>query len=84
MCLAIPAKVLSVEGTRAVCEMTGVQKDIDISLTPEVEPGQWVIVHVGFALQIIDEAKAEATLQAMATVGASTAEAETNMGAQHV
>ena len=40
MCLAIPAKILSVDGTAAHCEMSGVTKDIDISLTPEAKAGR--------------------------------------------
>ncbi len=68
MCLAIPAKILSVDGTAAHCEMSGVTKDIDVTLTPEVKAGDWVIVHVGFALQVIDEEKAAATLAAMQSV----------------
>lgn len=75
MCLAIPAKILSVDGTTAVAEMTGVQKEIDVSLTPGVGPGSWVIVHVGFALQVIDEAKAAETLEAMAAVARTASSA---------
>ena len=71
MCLAIPAKILSVDGTAAHCEMSGVTKDIDISLTPEAKAGDWVIVHVGFALQVIDAQKAAATLAAMQSVADS-------------
>ena len=71
MCLAIPAKILSVDGTAAHCEMSGVTKDIDISLTPEAKVGDWVIVHVGFALQVIDAQKAAATLAAMQSVADS-------------
>ena len=47
MCLAIPAKILSVDGCTAHCEMSGVTKDIDISLTPGAAPGDWVIVPAG-------------------------------------
>ena len=71
MCLAIPAKILSVDGIAAHCEMSGVTKDIDISLTPEAKAGDWVIVHVGFALQVIDAQKAAATLAAMQSVADS-------------
>ena len=71
MCLAIPAKILSVDGTAAHCEMSGVTKDIDISLTPEAKAGDWDIVHVGFALQVIDAQKAAATLAAMQSVADS-------------
>ena len=65
MCLAIPAKIISVDGTTAHCEMSGVTKDVDISLTPQAKAGDWVIVHVGFALQVIDPEKAAETLAAM-------------------
>ncbi len=68
MCLAIPAKVISVQDLTATVEMTGVQKTIDISLTPDVGPDDWVIVHVGFSLQKIDAAKAKETLDAMRQV----------------
>ena len=51
--------------------MSGVTKDIDISLTPEAKAGDWVIVHVGFALQVIDAQKAAATLAAMQSVADS-------------
>lgn len=71
MCLAIPAKVISVENLTATVEMTGVHKQIDISLTPDVTSDDWVIVHVGFALQKIDEAKAKETLEAMRQVSAT-------------
>ena len=69
MCLAIPAHIVTVEGTTALCEMTGVTKEVDISLTPDALPGDWVIVHVGFALQKIDAEKAEETIKAMESVG---------------
>lgn len=68
MCLAIPAKIISVDGTTAHCEMSGVTKDVDISLTPQAKAGDWVIVHVGFALQVINPEKAAETLAAMQAV----------------
>lgn len=68
MCLAIPAKIISVDDTTAHCEMSGVTKDVDISLTPQAKAGDWVIVHVGFALQVIDPEKAAETLAAMQAV----------------
>lgn len=72
MCLAIPAKIIQVDGMNALAEMTGVQKTIDISLTPDVGPADWVIVHVGFALQKIDEVKARETIKAMELVSTNT------------
>ncbi len=69
MCLAVPAQIISIDGTTAVAEMSGVKKDIDVTLTPEVVPGDWVVVHVGYALQRIDPDKARETLEAMRTAG---------------
>lgn len=69
MCLAVPAQIISLDGTLAVAEMSGVKKQIDVTLTPEVVPGDWVVVHVGYALQHIDPEKAQETLAAMRTAG---------------
>lgn len=74
MCLAVPARIQSVIGHEAVVETTGITKTIDVSLTPTAKPGDWVIVHVGFALQIIDDAKAQKTLATMAAVAKKTKE----------
>lgn len=68
MCLAVPAKILSVKGNKALAEMTGITKSIDISLVPQACVNDWVIVHVGFALQVIDSKKAQETLEAMQCV----------------
>ena len=78
MCLAIPAKIISGDGTTAHCEMSGVTKDVDISLTPQAKAGDWVIVHVGFALNRIDEAEAQETLKALAALAAPSAAAASN------
>ena len=69
MCLAVPAQIISLDGTLAVAEMSGVIKQIDVTLTPEVVPGDWVVVHVGYARQRIDPEKAQETLAAMRTAG---------------
>lgn len=62
MCLAIPAKVLEKEGERARVEFgQGTIRDINISLV-DVEIGEWVIVHAGFAIQVLDEEEAKKTL----------------------
>ncbi len=55
MCVAVPAKIISISGNNAVIESAGVSKKIDISLVPEVSSGDYVIVHAGFAIQIIDK-----------------------------
>lgn len=62
MCLAIPAKVLSIAGNTAELDMAGNRLSADVSLVPEVKLDDYVMVHAGFALQIYDEAEALATL----------------------
>lgn len=75
MCLAVPAQIISLDGMTAVAEMSGIKKEIDVTLTPEVAPGDWVVVHVGYALQRIDPQKALKTLEAMRTAGSLGSEA---------
>jgi len=58
MCLAIPARVIKISKNIAEIESLGVKKKIDISLLPEVKEGDFVIVHAGFAIQIIDSSEA--------------------------
>ena len=53
MCLAIPAKIIKINKNIAEVESFGIKKEIDISLTPDVKKGNFVIVHAGFAIQII-------------------------------
>ncbi|MBM3707144.1 MAG: HypC/HybG/HupF family hydrogenase formation chaperone [Actinobacteria bacterium] len=55
MCLAIPARVKRKNKNIAVIESFGVLKKVDISLIPEVKVGDFVIVHAGFAIQIMDK-----------------------------
>lgn len=47
-------------------DVSGVRRDVSVAFTPEVEPGDWVLVHVGFALARIDEDEARATLDLLA------------------
>ncbi|MBU2563171.1 MAG: HypC/HybG/HupF family hydrogenase formation chaperone [Actinobacteria bacterium] len=61
MCLAIPAKIIKINKNIAEVESFGVKKEVDISLTPGARIGNFVIVHAGFAIQIIEEEDALAT-----------------------
>ncbi|HNR14642.1 MAG TPA: HypC/HybG/HupF family hydrogenase formation chaperone [Thermodesulfobacteriota bacterium] len=63
MCLAVPTRVLTVEGHYADVEMAGVSRRISIALTPDVKPGDYVLVHTGYAISIVDEEEAEETLK---------------------
>jgi hydrogenase expression/formation protein HypC len=64
MCLAIPGRILSVEGNgSARVDFGGVRRTVSVAFTPEAQAGDWVLVHVGFALATIDEDEAQATLR---------------------
>jgi hydrogenase expression/formation protein HypC len=63
MCLAIPALVKSIEGLEADVEIGGVSRKASIMLTPEVEVGDYVLLHTGHAITVIDEEEAEETLE---------------------
>ena len=62
MCLAIPAEVKKINGNIAKVDFGGILRDVDISLV-DVEVGEYVLVHVGYAIQVIDREAAQETLQ---------------------
>ena len=56
MCLAIPAKVVSMRDDHmATVDTHGVTRDVSLDLVPDAEVGSWVLVHAGYAIQVIDE-----------------------------
>jgi len=63
MCLAIPVKVISVNGDEAEIEISGVKRQINTALTPTVKEGDYVLLHTGYAIGIVDEAEAGETLK---------------------
>ena len=76
MCLAIPARVVDVrDNDQAIVDLGGVRKQISLALVEGVVVGDYVIVHVGYALQRLDTVEAERTLAAFAELGARALEA---------
>jgi len=72
MCLGIPARIVAIvdeESRIAKAEVSGVRRDISVALCPEAQVGDWVLVHVGFALSRIDEQHARETLEALQRMG---------------
>jgi hydrogenase expression/formation protein HypC len=62
MCLAIPAKILSLDGTKANVDFgQGVLREVNVSLV-DVKVGQYVLVHAGYAIQVLEEKEALETL----------------------
>ena len=68
MCIAIPAQIKSIEGKEAEAEIGGISRRISLWLTPEVRVGDWVLLHTGYAINIIDEAEAEETLKMLGEI----------------
>jgi hydrogenase expression/formation protein HypC len=72
MCLAIPAQIVEVadaEAGMATAEIAGVRRQVSTALLPAAEVGDWVLIHVGFALQAIDEDEARETLALLEKMG---------------
>jgi hydrogenase expression/formation protein HypC len=70
MCLAIPAQVVELrEGDNAVVDLAGVRKEISLALVDRVAVGDYVIVHVGYALNKLDPEEAAKTLALFAEIG---------------
>lgn len=79
MCLAIPGKLLSVEGDDPAfrvgrVEFCGTNKTVNLMLTPDAQPGDFLLVHVGFAISRVDEAEAQRTFEDLKQIGALTEE----------
>jgi hydrogenase expression/formation protein HypC len=73
MCLAIPGKVIEIDSTiqpaMGKVSFGGVKKDVCLELVPDVKVGDYVIVHVGFALNTLDEKEALETLKILEQMG---------------
>ena len=63
MCLAVPTLVKAIDGTKAWVELGGVERMVSLALTPDVHEGDYVLVHTGFAISVVDEEEAQATLR---------------------
>lgn len=78
MCLALPARVVELlPDDQATVELGGVRKQISLALVDDVQPGDYVILHVGYALQKLDVDEAERTLALFAEIAADNPEAPT-------
>ena len=75
MCLAVPGRVVEIiDGgdiafRQAKVDFGGIRKDINLAYTPEAEVGKYVLVHVGFAISVIDEAEAQRVFQYLKEIG---------------
>jgi len=73
MCLAVPGKILSITGEDVLRSGTvsfgGIQKQVSLAYVPEAKTGDYVIVHVGFAISIVDENEAQQTFEYLKQMG---------------
>ncbi len=68
MCISVPMKVLEINGQRGIADIGGMSREIDLRFLSQVEVGDYVIVHAGFALQRLDQNEAEETLSLLREV----------------
>ena len=69
MCLAIPALIRTIDGQQAEVDIEGVSRRVSLQLTPEAKVGDYVLLHTGYAISIIDEAEASETLKLLKQLG---------------
>ena len=65
MCLGVPMQIKTIDNGMAICEIDGVQREASLMMVDDVQVGDYVLIHAGFAIEKIDEAEAQLTLQAL-------------------
>ncbi len=72
MCLGIPGRIVRIDDAAkrlATADVAGVQRQVNLVCTPQAAVGDWVLIHVGFAMARLDEAQAAQTLQILKELG---------------
>lgn len=68
MCLAVPMRVMTIDGDIAICEIDGVRREASLMLVEGIAVQDYLLIHAGFAIERLDEAEAEETLRLMREV----------------
>ncbi|MBI5745209.1 MAG: HypC/HybG/HupF family hydrogenase formation chaperone [Elusimicrobia bacterium] len=68
MCLAVPGKILSIKGGNAEVDFSGVRRAVSLDLVPDARKNDYVLVHAGFAIQVLEPKEAQETLKVFAEV----------------
>ncbi len=68
MCLAVPVRVVKIDGLKALVEVGGLARQASIMLVPDIQVGDYVLLHAGFAIQKLDEREAEETIRLFAEI----------------
>jgi len=79
MCLAIPALIKSIKGKEAEVEIGGISRQASLWLTPEAKVGDYVLLHTGYAINIIDQKEAEETLRLLEEIAELAEEEESEI-----
>ena len=70
MCLALPMRITALDGSRATIAVEGLEQECSVMLVPGAGVGDYVLVHAGFAISVIDEAEAQETYDLIREIGA--------------
>jgi hydrogenase expression/formation protein HypC len=76
MCLAVPGKIIEITDNSDIAfragkvDFGGIRKEVNLAYTPEAEVGKYVLVHVGFAISVIDEEEAQSVFKMLEEMGA--------------
>ena len=71
MCLAVPAKIIQIEDGNAQIDLNGVRRRVSLYLTPEARLGDYVLLHAGFAIKVLDQRAARRTLELLKEIDAT-------------
>ena len=71
MCLAVPALIKIIDGEQAEVDIEGVRREVSLALTPEAKVGDYVLLHTGYAISVIDPAEAAETLKLLREMAAA-------------
>ena len=74
MCLALPMRITAVDGPLATIATAGLEQRASLMLVPEAKVGDYVLVHAGFAITVLDEAEANETLDLLREISAFAAD----------
>ncbi|MFI5143756.1 MAG: HypC/HybG/HupF family hydrogenase formation chaperone [Thermoanaerobaculales bacterium] len=75
MCLAVPMKLVERDEALGVAELDGVRREVSLLLHPEAKLGEYLLVHAGYAIGVVDEAEAQVTLELLRQVAAAGGDA---------
>jgi hydrogenase expression/formation protein HypC len=70
MCLALPMRITALDGARATIAVEGLEQQCSVMLVPDAAVGDYVLVHAGFAISVIDEAEAQETYELLREISA--------------